>query len=67
VAVFCVWRGWYLLAGALTFFYVVVTVMIVIWIPIPHYQKLVQRDQQWAHERLEAMQHVLDERDALGF
>jgi hypothetical protein len=56
-----------LLAGALTFFYVVVTVMIVIWIPIPHYQKLVQRDQQWAHERLEAMQHVLDERDALGF
>ena len=66
-AIFCVWNGWYWISGALAFFYVVSTPMITIWIPIPNYQACVQRGQQWAQERLDAMQHILDERDALGF
>jgi hypothetical protein len=66
-AVFCVWKGWYLLAGALAFFYVVSTPMITIWIPVPVYQTAVQRGHKWAEQRLKAMQHVLEERDALGF
>jgi hypothetical protein len=66
-AIFCVWRGWYWLSAALAFFYVVATPMIVIWIPIPHYQKLVQKGHQWAQDRLNAMQNILDRRDALGF
>lgn len=66
-AIFCTWRGWYWLAAALAFFYVVATPMIVIWVPIPNYQKLAQRGHRWAQERLDAMQHVLVERDALGF
>jgi ABC-type transport system involved in Fe-S cluster assembly fused permease/ATPase subunit len=66
-AIFCVWRGWYLLSGVLAFFYVVSTPMITVWIPIPNYQALVQRGHQWAQERLDAMQHILDARDALGF
>ncbi len=66
-ALCCVWKTWYWLAGTLAFFYVVATPMIVIWIPISNYQKLVERGYQWAEERLEAMEHILDERDALGF
>jgi hypothetical protein len=48
-------------------FYAVSTPMITIWIPIPYYQRCVQRGHQWAQERLNAMQHVLDERNALRF
>jgi hypothetical protein len=66
-AIFCVWNGWYWIAGALAFFYVVSTPMITIWMPIQNYQECVQRGHQWAQERLEAMQHILDQRDALGF
>jgi hypothetical protein len=66
-AVFCVWRGWYWLAVALALFYVVVTPMITIWIPIPHYKKAVQKGHQWAQDRLNAMQNILDNRDTLGF
>lgn len=66
-AIFCVWKGWYWLAGALALFYVVVTPRITIWIPIPHYQKCVLKGHQWAQDRLNAMQHILDHRDALGF
>jgi hypothetical protein len=66
-AIFCVWEGWYWLCGALAFFYIVATPMITIWVPIPNYQACVQRGHWWAQERLNAMQHVLDERDALGF
>ena len=66
-ALFCAWRGWYWLSAALALFYVVATPMIAIWIPIPNYQRCVQRGHRWAQERLSAMQHVLDERDALGF
>jgi hypothetical protein len=65
-AIFCVWRGWYWLAATLAFFYVVANQMIVIWVPIPIYQEAVQRGHRWAQERLDAMQHILDERDALG-
>ena len=66
-AIFCVWRGWYWLSAALAFFYIVSTRMITIWIPIPNYERCVQRGYQWAQDRLNAMQHVLDHRDALGF
>jgi hypothetical protein len=66
-AIFCAWRGWYWLSAALVLFYVISTPMIAIWIPIPNYQSFVQRGHQWAQERLNAMQHVLDERNALGF
>ena len=66
-AIFCVWKGWYWLAGALVFFYVVATPMITIWIPVPNYQKCVQKGYHWAQERLDAMQNLLDERDALKF
>jgi hypothetical protein len=66
-AVFCLSSGWYWLAATLALYYAVVTPMIVIWIPIPHYQKAVLGGHQWAQARLDAMQHVLDERDALGF
>jgi hypothetical protein len=66
-AIFCVWKGWYWLAGVLAFFYAVSTPMITIWMPIPNYQACVQRGHRWAQERLHAMQHILDERGALGF
>ena len=66
-AIFCAWRGWYWLSAALALFYAVSTPMITIWIPIPYYQRCVQRGHQWAQERLNAMQHVLDERNALRF
>jgi hypothetical protein len=66
-AIFCVWEGWYLLAVALALFYAVSTPMITIWMPIPNYQACVQRGHHWAGERLSAMQHILNERDALGF
>lgn len=66
-AVFCIWKKWYWLAGAFALFYVVATPMIVIWIPIPHYQKLVQRGHEWAQQRLKAIQHILDERNSLRF
>jgi hypothetical protein len=66
-AIYCTWKGWYWLAGVLALFYVVATPMIVIWIPVPNYQKLVQRGHDWAQQRLAAMQRVFDDRDALGF
>jgi hypothetical protein len=65
-AIFCVWKGWYLLSGALAFFYVVSTPMITIWLPIPNYQKCVQQGHHWAQERLNAIQYILDQRVALG-
>jgi hypothetical protein len=66
-AIFCLWQGWYWLSGALAFFYALSTPMIPIWMPIPAYQACVARGQMWARDRLDAMQHILDERDALGF
>jgi hypothetical protein len=66
-AVFCVWKGWYLLSATLAIFYAVSTPMITIWLPIPSYQQCVQKGHQWAQDRLNAMQHLLDHRDALGF
>jgi hypothetical protein len=65
-AIFCVWKGWYWLSGALAFFYVVSTPMITIWLPIPNYQKCVQQGHHWAQERLNAIQYILDQRVALG-
>jgi hypothetical protein len=62
-AIFCVWRTWYWLAGILAFFDILSTPMIAIWIPIP----IVWRRFESAQERLNAVQHILDERDALGF
>jgi hypothetical protein len=66
-AVFSAWRGWYWLAAALAIFYIVSTPMITIWLPIPNYEKGVQNGYEWARDRLNAMQRVLDNRDALGF
>lgn len=66
-AVFCVWKGWYWLSAILANFYVISTPMITIWLPIPNYQRCVQKGYQWAQDRLNAMQRILDHRDALGF
>jgi hypothetical protein len=66
-AIFCVWKGWYWLSAALALFYVVSTPMITIWMPISNYQACVERGHQWAQERLNAMQNILENRDALGF
>jgi hypothetical protein len=66
-AAFCVWKGWYWLSTTLAIFYVVSTPMITIWLPIPNYQTCVQKGYQWAQDRLNAMEYLLDHRDALGF
>jgi hypothetical protein len=66
-AIYCIWNGWYWLSVTLALFYLVSTPFITVWLPIPNYQKCVQLGHQWAQERLKAMQHIVDERDALGF
>ena len=63
----CLWQGLYWTAGVLVLFYIAATPVMTWLMPIAHYRAAAEQGHQFAMKNLSEIEHILQNRDALGF
>ncbi len=63
----CLWQSQYLTAAALAVFWAISSPVMVWLMPIAHYKEAAERGHQFAMRNLAEIEHILQNRDVLGF